>query len=495
MNQRSLALQLGAVLLACLLVIPPAQALPPELNFDGDALSEVVAVTPTGASKILAWSSLSSASTFATASDLGSFGTLGDNLISGNWLSGDAANVGVVHRNKSTNQVIWKILTDSGSEEELLGTGDMLLVSGGDYNGNGFGDGAAVNKNGRVTIMTDLFLPTVANRSLRFPRRVVAQGKGLFATPDGVTDYLGFVQRRDSSNAEARYMLYLRGLDGVTIRTFSGGPGLKRGRYFQALPVAKPAGDDAVLYHSRSSSTTFLTLRDLDGTELYRGEVSGRGIVVIGDYLSSPGEEIGVELNDQLVVINPFDQSQTTIDLNGGILVDHINVHSFKRFTSGRPSGGGGGGGGGAGDDDDDGGTGGGVTPTNPGLAQVCRSVRELQRCEIWKSIASDHITDARRNSTSYITTRGCSGFYDQCIEIYDSRGNSVHSLGQYFPTGSEYDNRHYGCFGCGDCKSASSVAGIARANTGSSSVYVKDSSGTCIRVPDASRCYNSSGC
>jgi hypothetical protein len=120
--------------------------------------------------------------------------------------------------------------------------------------------------------------------------------------------------------------------------------------------------------------------------------------------------------------------------------------------------------------------------PSGGGINKVCRSVRELQRCEIWKSMASHHITDQRASSTSFITTRGCPGFYSGCISVYDGDGNQIHSMGQYFPTGVSYDNRHYGCHGCGDCKRASSVASSARANTGSSAVYLKDSAGNCAR-------------
>lgn len=131
------------------------------------------------------------------------------------------------------------------------------------------------------------------------------------------------------------------------------------------------------------------------------------------------------------------------------------------------------------------------------GLSEVCRSTRALRSCEIWKARASGHIpgSDPRSSSTSFIALRGCPGTYSSCIPVYDKNGNKIHSLGEYPNSISSYDSRHYGGSGCGDGKSPSRVADEARANTGSPEVYVKDSDGVCVRVPNAGVCYNSSEC
>lgn len=131
------------------------------------------------------------------------------------------------------------------------------------------------------------------------------------------------------------------------------------------------------------------------------------------------------------------------------------------------------------------------------GIEAVCSSIRALRSCEIWKSEASDHIPsfDPRSNSTSLIALRGCPGTYPSCIQVYDRDGNVVHKIGEYPNFISSYDSRHYGGTGCGDQKSPSAIASLARKNTGSSEVYAKDSSGACARIPEPTRCYNSSKC
>jgi hypothetical protein len=169
----------------------------------------------------------------------------------------------------------------------------------------------------------------------------------------------------------------------------------------------------------------------------------------------------------------------------------HIMLASGQVITSGDLGAYGGGNGGGNGGGDDS------APPTNPGLQSVCPSVREIRSGEIWKAIASTHIpnTDPRRFSTSFITRKGVPAAQFQCIAVYDSNGNQVHSLGQYFPTGSDWSARHYGGSGCGDKKHPTQVVSSAQSNTGSAQVFLKVRSSECIRVPNPNSCYNSSQC
>lgn len=456
-----------------------ALAAPPEMNFDADSLSEVVSVGTDGATEDLQWSSVDSVGGYASSTSRGTLGIMGDNLISGNWLSATAARIGVVTLDANTDIASWKILDAMDLEQSVeFGTGDNLFISGADLNGNGLGDGVIVSLDGSVQVKTDLFDVGVADAALSFPARIVRRGKGIFASPAGSGDYVGFVIERSARDPNKNFMLYLKDLAGTTVRSFSAGPA-PRGIFEGAIPVALPTGGDGILYVSKNARRTFLLLRDLNGTKLFGRRIAGTGDVIVGDFLADAGEEIGVGTDLGLIVVNPTTGAELTITGNGAILVDHINIHSFRPF--GRSG---------------DGGGGGGITtPPGPGLSAVCTAVREIQECEIWKSIASRHISDQRKNSTSWISERGCPGKFAGCIPVYDSAGTQIHSLGQYFPTGSEWDNRHYGCHDCGDCKRASTVASDARANTGSPEVYLRDNAGVCVRIPNANSCVNSSAC
>ncbi len=128
-------------------------------------------------------------------------------------------------------------------------------------------------------------------------------------------------------------------------------------------------------------------------------------------------------------------------------------------------------------------------------LSSACKTTRSLYRGEIWKARASSHISDRRKFSTSFITTRSTMAPRNNCLYGYDKSGNLVHRLGKYFPTGAAYSSRYYGGYGCGDGKSASTVASAAYRNSKSSTIYITSGTGNCAIIPNPAQCYNSSGC
>lgn len=126
-------------------------------------------------------------------------------------------------------------------------------------------------------------------------------------------------------------------------------------------------------------------------------------------------------------------------------------------------------------------------------LNSVCKSIRELRSGEIYKHIASSHISpaDPRRFSTSFITVRGVGAPTLSCLEMYDSNGKAIHRIGRYFPTGSSYSSRFYGGAGCGTGESPSILSSRSKRKA----VYLKVTPKTCVRIPSVTRCFNSSAC
>jgi hypothetical protein len=89
----------------------------------------------------------------------------------------------------------------------------------------------------------------------------------------------------------------------------------------------------------------------------------------------------------------------------------------------------------------------------------------------------------------------GTSAPSSKCILMYDGKGNLIHQLGQYFPTGSKYSSIFYGGSGCGDKKTAVSVAQTAINSTGESTAYIKVNDSECVTIPNPNSCLNSSAC
>lgn len=135
------------------------------------------------------------------------------------------------------------------------------------------------------------------------------------------------------------------------------------------------------------------------------------------------------------------------------------------------------------------------LEPANK-LLTVCNSLRELRWCEIWKTKQSDHFSadDPRKRSTALVVRLECSSSFPNPLEVFDNRGNKIHQLGQYFPPNA-YRARFYGCYAAGDCKTPGQLVAITQNVAGTREVFLRESNGACVRVPDVGRCFNSSAC
>lgn len=132
----------------------------------------------------------------------------------------------------------------------------------------------------------------------------------------------------------------------------------------------------------------------------------------------------------------------------------------------------------------------------NRTLAQQCKFQRGLSRGEIYKSRQSPHIPsfDRRKNSTALIYLRSARAASGSCLNVYDKAGNLVHKMGVYARGESLYSARFYGGSGCGDAKSPSTIASLAKRNTKSTEVYI-DTGTVCLKIPNPTSCINSVGC
>lgn len=135
-------------------------------------------------------------------------------------------------------------------------------------------------------------------------------------------------------------------------------------------------------------------------------------------------------------------------------------------------------------------------------LSSVCGYYRGLNRGEIYKSRQSPHIPafDRRKNSTALIYTRGTAAPSSSCLNVYDKAGNLVHKMGIYARGEALYSARFYGGSGCGDAKSPSTIASLAKRNTKSSEVYISTGARykgkpMCLKIDNPLSCVNSVGC
>jgi hypothetical protein len=461
-----------SLLFGLLLFVNVLPAFSADGDFDGDGLSDPLIVR-IPSSNDLRWRAYMSSDSFESIARLGEHGVVGDNLVPANWLSTSVADIGIVK--KQGTDVVWSVLDQVGeATEHTFGTTSDYLISGGDFDGNGYADAALVKRSGVAQVQTNLFTtsPTVTSRAvseLTFPRKVARKGRPLFYRVAGEnTDSLAVIQLVRTGKRRKIYVMHTRNLAGqkqkITLGSVFGG--VPR----DAMPIMTPAGEEAVLLVSGGRKTR-VKIKSVSGELLYRGSFAKKRTVIVGDYLSAAGDEFAVEMgSEKIKVINPFSGESTELNVGSGVIADHVNVVTFR---STGPTGSGGGGG--------DGGTSGGGTKPGGGLGSVCSSVTAVSQGALYKP-ASD-VSDNRGGKPAVLFTGSYkTGASD--LKIYASNGTQVCNFPFKASSESGVNNGadHYFSGWHGGCNlTGSQLASAARAAAGSAEVYIQWKGGGCL--------------
>jgi hypothetical protein len=297
---------------------------------------------------------------------------------------------------------------------------------------------------------------------------------------DSGVDWIGVMRKRGANRSQARMKNMVTG----EVRTFNRLPKLAtQGTRPRAFPIRQASGADLLGFQTTSGTRTKISVFSFDGARIMSRDFDGKGTVVVGDFDPKPGFEIAYQSDSQSVVFNPVEGEVQQVTSLGASPVDEINV-AVLGAASGDNSGGSTGGGG------SDGGSGGGS------IAQ-CSSVAAWPGSHIYKTIGSNHFSpgDVRRNTIGLVIRPGGRGPFPSCINAVDSAGTVVAKLGLY-SRNDGWAARYYAGIGCGAGTpfNGSAVASRARANTGSSSIYM-NFDGVCFGPIDASTCLGSSQC
>lgn len=462
----------------------PTLAQVAETDFDQDGRSELTLVT-IGNRGSLSWSNQNSVTGVST--HLGELGQAGQHLSLANWLGSPVPEIGVVYFNGAKGSVVWKIKDDTGAiQKREFGSRRSLALSGGDFNGDGYVDGAVAKlKGSRVEwrIAYDLFLnadPAVLSE-VQFPFGSKSS-RFFFASPDGTHDWLAYMSFRPGKTSLIRFRNLITG----KVRTTTRIPKWAlRTSSVRPFPVRRSDGKDILAFSKSSSSRTGVEFRTVNGGFIYRTILNGTGDLVVGDFLPELGEEVALKGADStnVSIINPLGKTVTLIGASAGIAVDSININLLR----GRGSGGGGG----SSDDDDS-------TDDIPiGEVGNCQALRSWPGSHIYKIFGSDHFSpgDPRKNSAGVIIEVGGPGPFPDCLAAQDLKGNIIARLGLY-ARGDGWAARYYAGWGCGAGTplGGSEIGSRARARTGSSSIVVNFGS-VCYGPIDATHCIGSSQC
>ena len=338
--------------LLALSITPFAEAFAAPHDFDGDGVSDISIVSIQNGGTLQWRNFLVGSSSSEIAAE--SFGEAGNNLINAPWTSTTTSQIGIVSQDAEGN-IVWKLADGTANETQgkTFGIKKNFVMSGGDFNGNGFAD-AAIVRGSTFIIQTDFFA-NIAQQVKRSKRAKIAatelrmslKRKGdipFFASPDGTSDWIAVL--REVKRVPGEYRVILR--DPVSGQRRSVKLGLVNGSK-APLPVRRTTGGDYLAFSSVSDGRTTLSFKDMTGATVSSFTVDGDGEILVGEYsLQHTGYEVAVQGDDVFTVVSPDAGPLGTINPPEGIAVDHVNI---TRFTE-DGSGGGGGSGGGNGSDE-----------------------------------------------------------------------------------------------------------------------------------------------
>jgi hypothetical protein len=448
-------------------------------DFDGDGVSDLtrVGVADDGS---LVWRASASASGAVT--DLGAFGKEGDTPAVAQWL-GEGTQIGIVAEGaEEESSLKWSIIDQNGTRtDKTFGEKGDVVVVGGDFNGNGTADAAVVrlvNGSAQWDISYDMFAASEpVTQQVSFGK---TGDRVFFARIDETqVDWIGVIGKGKRGRSQARFRNLVTG----EVRRFNRMPKLaSTGSRPRPFAIRQASGPDHLGFQVTKGSSTTLSVFTISGTRLYSSALEGSGSIAVGDFNSGPGYEVAFQSDADNLVINPVVGEEREIEQIEGELVDENSIAVVGVDPSSGGSGGGNGNNGGGGS-------------SGGGSVSQCSSIVGWPGGHIYKTIGSEHFYDVRRNTIGIVIKPGGRGPFPSCVDAIDTSGNVIAKLSLY-ERGNGWAARYYAGIGCGAGTpfNGASVAAKARANTGSSRVYM-NFGGVCYGPIDAGTCIGSKQC
>jgi uncharacterized membrane protein YgcG len=450
-------------------------------DFDADGISDRVWIDEASDGS-LTWKASGSATN--TATTIGTLGMSGDEPVMAQWL-GIGTQIGIVAADTATDTLKWSILGPNATRmDRTFGKPGDLVVAGADFNGNGTADAAVVRLvGGKATweFAYDLFMS-------ESPSTVTSQfGKAgdrvFFArVDDSAVDWIGVMRKgnRNRSNARMRNMVTGQARQFSRLPKFA-----SSGARPRAFPIRQASGADLLGFQVEKAGITQLLVYNFGGTKIASELIPATGIVAVGDFTIENGYEVAFQSDQESVIVNPYQGELREVSNLGGTPVDEVSIAVRGEASSSDSNDSGAGGGT----------SGGGSDSSGGGSLSQCSSVTSWPGGHIYKIIGSEHFFDVRRNTIGIVVKPGGRGPFPGCVDAIDTKGTVIAKLGLY-ARGAGWEARYYAGVGCGTGTpfNGTSVAAKARANTGSSRIYM-NFGGVCYGPIEASQCIGSKQC
>ncbi len=296
-----------------------------QTDFDGDGVSDVTYTAVSGTSVL--WKATGSHS--LTEEINSSFGLLTDGLAIGHWFSSGSSNIGVIRPDSAKKNLVWKILSDDSTITQVnFGKPGDLVLSGGDFDGDGITDAAVVRivKDKLVwSVERGIFSGSPA-RVRRFRLGGVG-ARAFFLNYDGTGDWLATFKKVSPKRAR----LVLRNIMTGRSKTINGIPkSFAVGTRPRPFGVAQSDGRDYICFVTSDETDTTVTVFDTNGEKVVTRTYAGLGTVFTGDFLAEEaGEEIAFQTGTKIFFFNPSTNAVATTTAVSGTPLDETNITQF----------------------------------------------------------------------------------------------------------------------------------------------------------------------
>jgi hypothetical protein len=303
-------------------------------DFDGDGMSELVVVNLNDHGTY-DWTAFNPRllSSRIIAQSLGSPVL---KLIPGNWIDRGKAIAAIVDPvgPRASDRATWTVKSidylGGVAVSKNLGRSGDIIIQGGDYDGNGITDSLILKRTtGMLGLRVNYFLSGYNGNNLGRERLYKALGspfrdKNFFFSPDGRSDYLAVLQRR---GAAYRVLLLKPFTDSPQVFDVGTLPG---GAHVPWVMKQGPGRADLLAFSTVRGGETQIVVKSLAGREIYRSRAPGTDGVSVGDFLSDPGWEIGIENGETVTIINPLTRVSRSVTRPPGKMVRCISNQTIK---------------------------------------------------------------------------------------------------------------------------------------------------------------------